>query len=108
MLLDFWTSACANCLHVIDELRPLEARYADVLTTIGVHSPKFPHEAEHAAVAAAVRRYDVRHPVLDDPDLATWRQYAVNAWPTLVLVDPDGYVVATQRRRGPCRPSWPG
>ena len=69
VLLDFWTSACANCLHVIDELRPLEARYADVLTTIGVHSPKFPHEAEHAAVEAAVRRYDVRHPVLDDPDL---------------------------------------
>ena len=95
VLLDFWTSACANCLHVIDELRPLEARYADVLTTIGVHSPKFPHEAEHAAVEAAVRRYDVRHPVLDDPDLSTWRQYAVNAWPTLVLVDPDGYVIAT-------------
>ena len=40
-----------------------------MLTTIGVHSPKFPHEAEHAAVEAAVRRYDVRHPVLDDPDL---------------------------------------
>jgi thiol-disulfide isomerase/thioredoxin len=95
VLLDFWTSACANCLHVIDELRPLEATYADVLTTIGVHSPKFSHEAEHAAVAAAVQRYDVRYPVLDDPDLATWRQYAVNAWPTLVLVDPDGYVAAT-------------
>jgi thiol-disulfide isomerase/thioredoxin len=100
VLLDFWTSACANCLHVIDELRPLEARYADVLTTIGVHSPKFPHEAEHAAVAAAVQRYDVRHPVLDDPDLATWRQYAINAWPTLVLVDPDGYVVATRAGEG--------
>lgn len=94
VLLDFWTSACANCLHVLGELRPLEARYADVLVTLGIHSPKFPHEAEHAAVAAAVERYDVRHPVLDDPDLHTWRQYAVNAWPTLVLVDPDGYVVA--------------
>jgi thiol-disulfide isomerase/thioredoxin len=103
VLLDFWTSACANCLHVIDELRPLEARYADVLTTIGVHSPKFPHEAEHAAVAAAVQRYDVRHPVLDDPDLATWRQYAVSAWPTLVLVDPDGYVVATKAGEGHAR-----
>lgn len=100
VLLDFWTSACANCLHVIDELRPLQDEYADVLTTIGVHSPKFPHEAEHAAVVAAVQRYDVRHPVLDDPDLATWRQYAVNAWPTLVLVDPDGYVVATRAGEG--------
>ena len=94
VLLDFWTSACANCLHVLDELRPLEARYADVLVPLGVHSPKFPYEAEHTAVVAAVARYDVRHPVLDDPDLHTWRQYAVGAWPTLVLVDPDGYVAA--------------
>ena len=25
VLLDFWTFACANCLHVLDELRELEA-----------------------------------------------------------------------------------
>ncbi|CAA9215037.1 MAG: NHL repeat containing protein [uncultured Corynebacteriales bacterium] len=98
VLLDFWTSACANCLHVLDELRPLEGR--DDLVVLGVHSPKFPHEAERAAVEAAVERYGVRHPVLSDPDLHTWRQYAVNAWPTLVLVDPEGYVVARAAGEG--------
>jgi thiol-disulfide isomerase/thioredoxin len=94
VLLDFWTFCCVNCLHVLDELRPLEEKYADVLVTIGVHSPKFVHEAEHAAVVAAVERYGVHHPVLDDPDLATWNQYAVRAWPTLAVIDPEGYVVA--------------
>jgi thiol-disulfide isomerase/thioredoxin len=94
VLLDFWTFACVNCLHVLDELRPLEEKYADVLVMVGVHSPKFVHEAEHGAVVAAVERYDVRHPVLDDPELATWSQYAVRAWPTLAVVDPEGYVVA--------------
>ncbi len=94
VLLDFWTFCCVNCLHVLDELRPLEEKYADVLVTIGVHSPKFVHEAEHAAVVAAVERYAVHHPVLDDPDLTTWNQYAVRAWPTLAVVDPEGYVVA--------------
>ncbi|TDC56599.1 redoxin domain-containing protein [Jiangella ureilytica] len=94
VLLDFWTFCCINCLHVIDELRPLEERYADELTIIGVHSPKFEHEAEHEAVAAAVERYGVHHPVIDDPDLTTWQNYAVRAWPTLTLVDPEGYVVA--------------
>ena len=24
VLLDFWTFCCVNCLHVLDELRPLE------------------------------------------------------------------------------------
>jgi thiol-disulfide isomerase/thioredoxin len=46
VLLDFWTFCCVNCLHVLDELRELEERYADVLVTIGVHSPKFAHEAD--------------------------------------------------------------
>lgn len=94
VLLDFWTFCCINCLHVLDELRELEEKYADVLVTIGVHSPKFAHEADHEAVVAAVERYDVRHPVLDDPELATWSRYTVRAWPTLVVVDPEGYIVA--------------
>ncbi len=93
VLLDFWTFCCVNCLHVLEQLRPLEQRFADVLVVLGVHSPKFPHEGEHAAVVAAVDRYEVDHPVLDDPDLQSWQQYAVRAWPTLVLIDPEGYVV---------------
>ena len=99
-MLDFFTSGCINCLHVLDELRPLEQKYADVLVTISVNSPKFAHEADAAALAAAVERYDVRHPVLDDPDLQTWQQYAVRAWPTLVVVDPEGYVVAQMSGEG--------
>ena len=61
---------------------------------LGTGGPKFPHEALPEALAAAVRRHGVRHPVLDDADLVTWDAYAVRAWPTLVLVDPGGYVVA--------------
>jgi thiol-disulfide isomerase/thioredoxin/streptogramin lyase len=100
VILDFWTFCCANCLHVLDELRPLEDKYRDVLVVVGVHSPKFVHEADHAAVVNAVERYEVHHPVLDDPDLNLWRQYAVRAWPTLVVVDPEGYVVAQAAGEG--------
>ncbi|WP_030608327.1 NHL domain-containing thioredoxin family protein [Streptomyces fulvoviolaceus] len=100
VVLDFWTFCCINCLHVLDELRELEAKHADTVVVIGVHSPKFVHEAEHAAVVDAVERYGVEHPVLDDPELATWKQYAVRAWPTLVVVDPEGYVVAQHAGEG--------
>jgi thiol-disulfide isomerase/thioredoxin/streptogramin lyase len=94
VLLDFWTFCCVNCLPVLDELRELERRFADMLVIVGVHSPKFAHEADAAALAAAVERYGVHHPVLDDPDLVTWQAYAARAWPTLVLIDPEGYIVA--------------
>jgi thiol-disulfide isomerase/thioredoxin len=100
VLTDFWTFCCVNCLHVLEELRPLEERFADVLTVVGVHSPKFVHEADHDALVAAVERYAVHHPVLDDPDLETWKQYAVRAWPTLVLVDPEGYIVHVSSGEG--------
>src|SRR5689334_16370443 len=100
VLLDFWTFCCINCLHVLDELRPLEEKYGDVLVIIGVHSPKFEHERDPVALAAAVERYGVAHPVLDDPDLVTWDQYAAKAWPTIAVVDPEGYVVATMAGEG--------
>ncbi|MEV0410397.1 NHL domain-containing thioredoxin family protein [Streptomyces sp. NPDC050448] len=100
VVVDFWTFCCINCLHVLDELRELEEKHRDTVVIIGVHSPKFVHEAEHAAVVDAVERYEVHHPVLDDPELATWKQYAVRAWPTLVVIDPEGYIVAQHAGEG--------
>ncbi|WP_330348908.1 NHL domain-containing thioredoxin family protein [Streptomyces sp. NBC_00582] len=100
VVLDFWTFCCINCLHVLDELRELEEKHRDTVVVVGVHSPKFVHEAEHRAVVDAVERYGVTHPVLDDPELATWKQYAVRAWPTLVVIDPEGYVVAQHAGEG--------
>ncbi|NLU69588.1 NHL domain-containing thioredoxin family protein [Streptomyces sp. HNM0574] len=100
VVLDFWTFCCINCLHVLDELRELEEKHRDTVVIVGVHSPKFVHEAEHQSVIDAVERYQVEHPVLDDPELATWKQYAVRAWPTLVVVDPEGYVVAQHAGEG--------
>ncbi|MDO5750202.1 MAG: NHL domain-containing thioredoxin family protein [Rothia sp. (in: high G+C Gram-positive bacteria)] len=94
VILDFWTLCCINCLHVLDELRPLEEEFSDVLVTIGVHSPKFEHEADPQALAAAIDRYSIEHPVLDDPELTTWQAYTARAWPTLVVIDPEGYIVA--------------
>jgi sugar lactone lactonase YvrE len=100
VLLDFWTLACVNCQRVVEELRGLERRFADVLVTVGVHSPKFPHEHDHAAVRAAVARHRIEHPVLDDPAMITWDAYTVRAWPTLILIDTDGRVALTVSGEG--------
>ncbi|NLS09200.1 redoxin domain-containing protein [Nesterenkonia sp. MY13] len=100
VILDFWTFCCINCLHVLDELRPLEEKYDDILVTVGVHSPKFEHEADPEALAAAVERYEIEHPVLDDPELVTWQAYSARAWPTLVVIDPEGYIAASLSGEG--------
>jgi len=100
VVLDFWTFCCVNCLHVLDELRPLEEKYGDAVVVIGVHSPKFEHERDPQALAAAVERYGVHHPVVDDGDLHLWQQYAAKAWPTLAVLDPTGYLVASMAGEG--------
>jgi thiol-disulfide isomerase/thioredoxin len=97
LLLDFWTLCCVNCHHVLAELRELETTYADV---VGVHSPKFEHEKLADTVLQAIHRHDIHHPVLNDPDMTTWQAYGVRAWPTLVLVDPEGMIVATYSGEG--------
>jgi thiol-disulfide isomerase/thioredoxin len=93
VLLDFWTYCCINCMHVIPDLKKLEAKYANQLVVIGVHSAKFPNEGDSENIRQAILRYEIEHPVINDREFRVWRQYGPRSWPTLVLIDPDGYVV---------------
>ncbi|SOD89974.1 thioredoxin-like domain-containing protein [Caenispirillum bisanense] len=93
VVLDFWTYCCINCVQVLPTLRRLEETYPREVAVIGVHSPKFAAERDPAAVAHAIKRYDIRHPVVHDPYMTLWDEYAVRAWPTLVLIGPDGKVI---------------
>ena len=100
VVLDFWTYGCINCLHVLPDLKYLEQKYLDRLTVIGVHSAKFAHEAETESIRQAVLRYGITHPVVVDRDRYLWDQYAVRAWPTLVVIDLEGYVVGSVAGEG--------
>ena len=93
VLLDFWTYCCINCLHVLPDLKYLERKYRDSLTVIGVHSAKFDNEKEIENIRQAILRYDIEHPVIVDRNFEVWEQYAVRAWPTIVVIDPQGYCI---------------
>jgi thiol-disulfide isomerase/thioredoxin len=92
VLLDFWTYCCINCMHIIPDLKKLEAKYASELVVIGVHSAKFTNEKETENIRQAILRYEIEHPVVNDKDFHIWRAYGAEAWPTLFLIDPDGRV----------------
>ncbi len=96
VLLDFWTYCCINCMHIIPDLKQLEAKYGDALVVIGVHSAKFTTEQGTDNIRQAILRYGIAHPVVNDKDFAVWNQYTAKAWPTLVLVDTRGKIVAQE------------
>ncbi|MGA2797739.1 MAG: thioredoxin-like domain-containing protein [Thermoguttaceae bacterium] len=93
VLLDFWTLGCINCMHIIPELKKIEAAWPNNLVVIGVHSAKFQEEKNTKIITQAVLRYGVQHPVINDSDFTVWKSFGIQAWPSLVLIDPDGFAV---------------
>lgn len=100
VLLDFWTYCCINCMHVIPELKRLEEKYPNELVVVGVHSAKFSNERDSENIRQSILRYEVKHPVVNDPELNLWQRYDVHTWPTLVLIDPEGHLVLSVSGEG--------
>ncbi len=95
VLLDFWTYCCINCMHIIPDLHYLEEKYKDKpFVVIGVHSAKFTNEQDADNIRQAILRYEIKHPVVVDQNFQIWQAYGTRAWPTLVLIDPDGYIAS--------------
>lgn len=100
VILDFWTYGCVNCMHVLPDLKKLEDKYGNKLAVISVHSPKFANEKRLDTLKRIVARYGISHPVANDVDFSQWQQYAVRAWPTFVILTPDGRVVGQTSGEG--------
>ena len=74
-------------------VRELEGKYAHELVVVGVHAGKFIAERVIENIRTATRRLDVLHPVVNDRHFRVWRAYNVQAWPTIVLIGPDGQYI---------------
>lgn len=94
VLLDFWTYGCINCIHMLPTFKQLEEKYPDELVIIGVHSAKFANEGETDNIRQIILRYEIDHPIINDSDFRVWQTYGAQAWPTVVIADPRGNVLA--------------
>lgn len=77
-------------------VRRLEQKFDGSLFVIGVHAGKFHRERDSGAIRLACTRLGVRHPVVNDRQFRTWRDHSVPAWPTVTIIDPQGYVIGQQ------------
>ena len=92
VLLSFWTYGSVPCQRVLPDLEYLERKYTgQPFIVVGVHSGKFDTEKRAANLASALQRYDIRRPTLQDGRQDIWQAYNVHAWPTFVLIGPEGY-----------------
>ncbi len=93
VLVDFWTYTCINCIRTIPYLNSWHEKYADKgLVIIGVHTPEFEFEKDTVNVRAAVEKYGIKYPVVQDNDYATWNAFGNHYWPHKFLIDSEGYI----------------
>jgi len=100
VLLDFWTYGCINCIHNLPDLKRLQEEFPNELVVIGIHSAKFANEGRLQNLRNILLRYEITHPVVNDPDFLLWQLWGPRAWPTLALVDPAGKVAAATMGEG--------
>jgi thiol-disulfide isomerase/thioredoxin len=94
VLLDFWSSSGVHCAQHVADMCYLQDRFSEGITVVGIHVPKFEHERQARVVTQAVRRLQIRHPLANDPDFVLWQHYGIRSWPTVVVIDAAGRVVA--------------
>src|SRR3990172_2867947 len=82
VMVDFWTYTCINCIRTLPYLRDWYEKYADKgLVIIGVHTPEFEFEKSPENVQKAIEDFEIKYPVMQDNNYATWRVYDNYYWP---------------------------
>ncbi len=101
VLLDMWTFACINCIHITPYVQDWHTKYADEgLVVIGNHFPEFSYERDIANIRHALPDLGITYAVAQDNSGATWRAWANRYWPTVYLIDKRGHLRYTHIGEG--------
>lgn len=93
VLVDFWTYTCINCIRTFPFVTSWYEKYKDKgFVVVGVHTPEFEFEKNTDNVLAAIKRFNIRYPVAQDNDFATWNAYDNHYWPAEYLIDAEGKI----------------
>jgi thiol-disulfide isomerase/thioredoxin len=90
VLLDFWATWCVPCRQSIPSVEKIYAEYKDRgLMALAVNVEEAPDVVE-----AFVKKAPFAYPVVSSGESGIVDAYKVTAYPTFVLIGPDGKVVA--------------
>jgi thiol-disulfide isomerase/thioredoxin len=93
VLVYIWTYTCINSIRPMPYIHDWNQKYSDNgLVVVGVHSPEFEFEKNIDNVKAAVQKYGIKYPVIQDNDKGTWDAYGNQYWPRFYLIDTQGYI----------------
>ncbi len=91
VLVHFFDFGQLNSVRTLPYLEAWRERYEQAgLSVIGVHTPRYPFSEDRDAVASAVDRLGIAHPVVADERRTIWADYGCHGWPSLFLWSKGG------------------
>jgi len=89
----FYAFQCINCVRNLPHYKSWHDDLADQgLVVIGIQTPETQRERDLAAVKKAAKESAIEYSVLMDPAAENWKVWGNTMWPTVYLVDKDGYI----------------
>lgn len=93
VILHFYAFECVNCQRNLPVYTEWHREFADKgVVVIGVQTPETEAEKDSAKVIAAAKEAAIDYPVVFDGDSATWKAWGNTMWPTVYVIDQQGYL----------------
>ena len=93
VILHFYAFECVNCQRNLPIYAEWQRKYADKgMVVIGIQSPETEAEQDAVKVIAAAKEAGIDYPVVFDGDSATWKAWGNTIWPTVYVIDQQGYL----------------
>lgn len=89
----FWTHVCINCRNNYPQMHRWYERFADDdVVMVGIHTPEVQSDRKLENIRAAAVRDQLNYPIAVDNDLKNWTNWDNHVWPSVYLVDKDGFI----------------
>jgi thiol-disulfide isomerase/thioredoxin len=93
VILHFYAFECVNCQRNLPIYAEWHRAFADKgAVVIGVQTPETEAEKDSGKVIAAAKEAGIDYPVVFDGDSATWKAWGNTMWPTVYVIDQQGYL----------------
>lgn len=89
----FYAYQCHNCHANLPLYNDFVEEFGqEDFVMIGIHSPETASERSTENVTNAAKDWKIDYPVAVDTNMETWKTWSNTMWPTIYLIDRDGYL----------------
>jgi thiol-disulfide isomerase/thioredoxin len=92
-VIHFYAFGCGNCIRTLPYYNQWRKHFpSDVFQIVGIHRPETQQERDIEMVKKKAAEAGMEYPVAIDNKSLMWNLWANNIWPSIYLVDKDGFV----------------